>query len=435
MDLDRYTAWEALVDIEKNGAYSNLAVGRAIEKRSPAQEGFVRTLVYGVLENQMYIDYMLGFFLKKGIRQVRLPARILLRMGVYQMEFMESVPDYAAIGESVTLAKKTCRGLEGFVNGVLRSFQRNKNRIVMPDRKKDPLEYLSIRYSYSRDITAMWLRMFGPQRTESLMKAGNESPAITICVNSTKITKEELQEQLQRDGFQVESPDPVCTGVDSAVADRALAVKGSGLLSTDYFRKGLFYVQDLSSMRAVGALAPGAGDFVLDVCAAPGGKSFFAALCMGDRGRILSCDIYEHKLKLIKGTADRLGLQSIQVRQQDASQFTNEFAEQADCVIVDVPCSGLGVVRRRPEIKLRMTEKDCRDLSEIQTRILLNSAGYVKPGGRLMYSTCTISDAENERVSEIFLKKNSDFSILSKKQLYPDRDFSDGFYYCVFQKK
>ena len=434
MDKNRKTAFDALLEVSTKGAYSNIAVNRAVEKNRPEDPAFVRNLVYGVLENQLYLDHRLSQLMRQPLKKVSEKALTLLRMGAYQLEFADSVPDYAAISESVTIAKKVCRGLEGFVNGVLRSYSRKKGDFLMPDPQKEPAEYLSVRYSYHPDIAAMWLSMFGYERTEGLMKAGNETPPLTIRANLLKTEADALQKQLQGLGFEV-WPVTAPEGIGEWFPkNTALQVKGSGLMDTELYRTGMFSVQDISSMLAVGALDPKPEDTVLDLCAAPGGKSFCAAERMGDRGRVISCDIHPHKITLMKNAAARLGIACVQPVENDALKLKPEWIEGADRVLVDAPCSGLGVVRRKPEIKLHTSAEDIRELAEIQLQILEHAARYVKRGGRLLYSTCTISKYENEQVTEMFLKKYKDFFVLLSKQLFPDIDNADGFYFTAFQR-
>ena len=436
LDKNRLAAFEALLKIEKEDAFSNLAIGQAVREHRPDNEAFVRNLVYGVLENCIYLDYLLDGLIKSGIRKVKLRARILLRMGLYQIEFMDSVPDYAAVGETVALSRKKCPGLSSLVNGVLRSHLRSPEKRELPDRETDPASYLSVRYSYNRDITDLWLRRFGEKKAESLMAAGNTTPELSICANTLKISREALSGRLRTAGIRVSLPEinGIPSGQAEVLREHFLYAEGSGVLDTEAFHEGLFYVQDLSSARAVAALAPRPGEKVLDVCAAPGGKSVFASLMLKDRGEILSCDIYKHKLRLMEKTVERLGITSIRLKQQDASIFDPSLESFADAVIADVPCSGLGVIRRRPEIKLRITESRIRELSLLQYKILENASLYVGPQGRLLYSTCTISELENEEVVRKFLQENRGFSVLSERQILPDSDGSDGFYYCVLKR-
>ena len=424
MDNNRRTAYEVLMAVETEGAYSNIALNDAVKRRSPDDEAFVRTLVYGVIENQIYLDYKLSHFVRSGLKKVRPQALILMRMGAYQLEFLGGVPDYASISETVKIAKKVCRGLEGFINGVLRAYQRGSEGVPMPDEGKDPAGALAVRYSYTEDIAELWMRMFGRDEAERLMAAGNEAPPLTVRVNRLKTDAETLAEDLRSRGF----------GAEIILDGMALELKGTGVLRDVTQESGLFSVQDVSSMEMIRALNPQPGETVLDVCAAPGGKSLTAAEWMENRGRVISCDVYDHKLKLIEKAAERLGVTILETQKNDGTVRNENFVEIADKVIVDAPCSGLGVVRRKPEIKLRIKRKDMEKLAEVQLKILENSAGYLRENGTLIYSTCTVSDIENRGVIDRFLKKNKNFSIVLEKQLLPYIDSSDGFYFCALQR-
>ncbi len=395
MDNNRRTAYEVLMAVETEGAYSNIALNDAVKRRSPDDEAFVRTLVYGVIENQIYLDYKLSHFVRSGLKKVRPQALILMRMGAYQLEFLGGVPDYASISETVKIAKKVCRGLEGFINGVLRAYQRGSEGVPMPDEGKDPAGALAVRYSYTEDIAELWMRMFGRDEAERLMAAGNEAPPLTVRVNRLKTDAETLAEDLRSRGF----------GAEIILDGMALELKGTGVLRDVTQESGLFSVQDVSSMEMIRALNPQPGETVLDVCAAPGGKSLAAAEWMENRGRVISCDVYDHKLKLIEKAAERLGVTILETQKNDGTVRNENFVEIADKVIVDAPCSGLGVVRRKPEIKLRIKRKDMEKLAEVQLKILENSAGYLRENGTLIYSTCTVSDIENRGVIDRFLKK------------------------------
>ena len=434
MDKNRKTAFDALLDIQTKKAYSNIAVNRAVTKNIPDDEAFVRNLVYGVLENQIFLDHRLAQLMKQKLKKVNPKALTLLRMGAYQLEFADSVPAYAAISESVNIAKKVCRGLDGFVNGVLRSYERRNGDFEMPDASAEPSKYLSVKYSYNEDIADMWLRMYGFDRTESIMKAGNQAPPLTIRVNRLKTDAEALRAMLEERGFSVKDPSTGSEEYDEALKGFALNVSGNGLISSDLYKNGYFSIQDISSMLMLSALAPEPGDTLLDLCAAPGGKSMCAAEMMGDNGIVISCDIYEHKVELMKNAAARLGLKCVDPEINDALVHNERFDSSADCVIADVPCSGLGVVRRNPEIKLHTSLENVKDLAGIQLKILDNAARYVKEKGRLVYSTCTVSQYENENVTEMFLKKNKNFSVLKTVQLLPDSDNADGFYFTVMQR-
>ena len=419
MDLNRKTAWEVLLDVEKNQAYSNLSLNNFIEKNQPDSPAFVRELVYGVLENKLLLDHILGQLVASGLKKVKKQDLTLLRMGIYQLRNMNSVPEYAAVNETVKMAKVLAKGRDKFINGVLRGYIKKQDELTFPDKEADLAEYLSVMYSCEKWIVKLWLDAYGPEDTEAILDASNRTPELTIRTNLLRTTRQQLREILEEQGFEVgetwESP-------------RGLVVKGSGLLSTKDYEEGLFSVQDEASMLASEALGAVPGDMVIDVCAAPGGKSFATAELMDGRGTVYSMDIYEHKLKLMENQAKRTGITNIQLICHDSTQPRGEFAGKADRVLADVPCSGLGVIRRKPEIKYKGNE-ELPELIDRQEKILAAAATYVKPGGTLVYSTCTINPAENQLQTKKFLDSASDFKMVEERQFLPTMGI-DGFYIC-----
>ena len=424
MDLARKTAFEILFEIEKEDAYSNLTINRFLEKNRPENPAFVRELVYGVLENKILLDYYLDQLIPSGIKKVKKKEATLLRMGLYQMLFLDGVPDYAAVNESVIIAKKLCRGREGFINGVLRGFMKKRDQITLPDREKDIKQFLSVKYSFPLWLIDKWEKEFGIEECEKLLKASNERPKLSIRVNLLKTNRDELAEKLTSLGYEVS---------EGKHSKRTLHVKGSGLLSEGLFREGYFSVQDEASTVTADTLEARAGETVIDVCAAPGGKSSAVAEMMNNEGKLISCDIYEHKLELIRELANRLGISIIEPTLMDGTVGNETWNNTADRVLVDAPCSGLGVIRRKPEIKYKgITEFS--QLVDIQAKILDASAKYVKSKGVLVYSTCTINIDENEKQIENFLERNKDFELIMQKQFLPTEDI-DGFYVCKMIKK
>ena len=423
MDLARKTAYEILFEIEKEDAYSNLTINRFLEKNKPENPAFIRELVYGVLENKILLDYYLDNLIPSGIKKVKKKEATLLRLGLYQIVFMDSVPDYAAVNESVNLAKKLCRGREGFINGVLRGYMKKGKDIKLPNREKDYNNYLSVKYSFPLWLIEKWEKQFGLEECEKLLEASNSRPQLSIRVNIGKISRESLKKYLEEEGFEVTE------GVFSA---RTLHVKGSGLLENEKYKEGYFSVQDEASTIAADQLDAKPGETVIDVCAAPGGKTSAIAEMMQGEGIVYSCDIYEHKLELIEKLAQRLGISIIRPTLLDGTEGNEQWFGIADKVLADVPCSGLGVIRRKPEIKYKDIT-DFAELASIQKRILNNAAKYVKNGGTLVYSTCTINKDENELQVEKFLQKHNEFKKIEERQFLPTEDI-DGFYVCKMIK-
>lgn len=424
MDLSRKTAFEILFEIEKEGAYSNLTINRFLEKNRPDNPAFIRELVYGVLENKILLDYYLDKLIPSGIKKVKKKEATLLRLGLYQIIFMDSVPDYAAVNETVTLAKKLVRGREGFINGVLRGYMKKGSEIKLPDETKDLKHYLSIKYSFPLWLIEKWDKQYGMEECKKLLEASNARPKLSIRVNVNKTSREELKNYLEEKRYEV---------TEGTFSKRTLHVKGSGLLEDERYTEGYFSIQDEASTVAADELGAKPGETVIDVCAAPGGKTSAIAELMGNNGKVYSCDIYEHKLELIDKLADRLGLSIIEPTLLDGTSGKAEWNETADRVLADVPCSGLGVIRRKPEIKYKDIT-DFRELVQIQKKILENASKYVKSGGTLVYSTCTINKDENELQVKEFLDNNKEFEFVSEKQFLPTEDI-DGFYVCKMIKK
>lgn len=426
MDINRKTAYLTLLDVESKKAFSNLALNHHMKISKPNAPAFVRELVYGVLENKLKLDYFIDQLVKTGSKSLKASERTILRMGMYQLGYMNSVPEYAAVNESVLLAKRYCRGKHGFINGVLREYLNKKIQLRLPDRAEDEIKYLSIKYSYEPWIIELWLEHYGVDFVEELLAAGNETAPLTIRLNWLKVMKKDLIASLEKKGYEVEEGD---------ICQNALHVKGSMLLDTEYYKLGMFTPQDESSMLVAEKLDPKHGDIVMDVCAAPGGKTTAIAERMNNTGKIIASDIYRRKLDLIDKEAKRLGIRNIETRSWDATRVDSSMIQKADRVLVDAPCSGLGVVRRKPEIKYKEYTTDMELLPKKQLAILSASSSYVKPGGTLVYSTCTINPRENEQVVETFLKRNPEFKMEEKTLLLPNRDKTDGFFICVMKKE
>ena len=425
MDVNRKTAYLSLVDVESKKAYSNLAINHQVIINKPNSQGFVRELVYGVLENKLLLDHYIDQLVINGIGSLKTPELTIIRMGIYELGYMDSVPEYAAVNESVVLAKKYCRSKSGLVNGVLREYLSRKLQLKLPDRSEDEVAYLSVKYSYAPWIVELWLDHYSTDFVEELMKAGNVTPPMTVRLNWLKVMKPDLIKKLEAKHFQVE---------EGRICQNALNIKGSRLLDTELYKLGMFTPQDESSMLVAEKLDPKHGETVMDVCAAPGGKTTAIAERMNNTGRIIASDIYRRKLDLIDKEARRLGITNIETRSWDATRVDSSMIQKADRVLVDAPCSGLGVVRRKPEIKYKELTEEMELLPKKQLAILSASSGYVKPGGRLVYSTCTVNPRENERVVEAFLKKNPAFSKIERTLLLPNVNGTDGFFICVMER-
>lgn len=425
MDNNRRTAYHTLMDVETKNAFSNIATNHQIILHKPNNIPFVRELVYGVLENKMLLDYVIGELIPGEVDKVKKSDLTILRMGIYQLAKMDSVPEYAAVNESVQLAKKFSRGREGFINGVLRSYITKKYTIKLPDRSEDEVKFLSIKYSYAPWIIRLWLETYDVDFVEDLLKAGNETPSVCIRLNWLKIMKPDMIKELEGKGFEV---------TEGKFASNALHVKGQGLLDTTFYKEGHFSVQDEAAQMVAQMLDPKHGDLVMDMCAAPGGKALAIAERMNNQGLVIASDVYKRRVEIAAREAERLGINIIQTRTWDATRVDSTMIGKADSVLLDVPCSGLGVIRRKPEIKYKENEQEVELLPAKQLAILRASANYVKPGGVLMYVTCTINPYENERVVADFLRKTNQFSVEESRQFMPNIDGTDGFFICKMRK-
>lgn len=422
MNNARKAAVTALCDVERSGSYSNLASGYAIStgELSRQDAAFTTMLVYGVLQRKLTLDAVISKYINGSFKKIHPFVLSVLRTGIYQLLFMDKVPMFAAVNESVLLIRNSKqRFAVGFANAVLRKAAAEKDELLQfIDSSDDP----SVRYSCPEDIYDCLVKDHGKATADAFLAESLKSPKTYFRVNNAVTDTDTLLSQLKNSGIEI-TP---CKPYGAFYADNA-----GELLSSEQFEKGCFFVQDKASQLAVSALGITDGMDILDVCAAPGGKSFSAAQYLSAHGSVVSCDIYEKRVGLIASGAKRLSLDCIKTRVADAAVFDPSLP-QFDRVICDVPCSGLGVIRRKPEIKYRkISEYD--DLPKLQLKILETSAGYLKKGGRIMYSTCTVFDRENRQVVSEFLKGGG-FRVITEKLLMPQTDGSDGFYFCIMER-
>ena len=399
----RNLAYKVLFDIEKNQNYSNMAINKHFKdcNLDNRDRGFATEIIYGVVENKIYLDYIIDKLSKIKSNKLNLKVKILLRMGIYQILFLDSVSDYAAVNETVNLTKKLDNRSAGFVNAVLRNVIRQKEDIGEV-KIKDTVDNLATKYSYNKWIVRNWISNFGREFTEDLLEANTERPSIYLRVNTLKTTRDELIKLLEEQEVNCEKV---------PFMDEAIKVNNlKNIENNELYKKGLFTVQDISSMLVGKILNPQKDTKVLDVCSAPGGKTTHIATLMENSGQVISRDIFEHKIKLIQNSVNRLGLKNIDVQLFDALNLDKDSIDKFDSVLADVPCSGLGIIKRKPEIKYKEKE-EIKDLPKLQKQILQNAAKYVKVGGTLIYSTCTIQDDENIEVVESFLQSNKRFQL------------------------
>ncbi len=391
----------------QGGAYINTAVKEGLHYAMKSEDKALATqLVYGVTANRTRLDYYTSKFSKIPLKKISPWIMDVLRMGFYQLYFLDKIPASAAVNESVKLARRYGHSASaGFVNGVLRRAAKD-GAPALPDD-------LSVVYSHPRWLVDMWIKDYGKESTVKMLEADNTVPHSYVRANTLKISAQELA---QRIGGE-------------AVDELFVKVKSlAGIEHSEEYKQGLLTMQGLASAQAVKALTPQKGQLVLDLCAAPGGKSTLIAQLMENDGEIIACDIYEHKLDLINKNAKRLGIDIIKTKLHDAQKPMPEYTGKADCVLADVPCSGLGIIRKKPDIRWDKATEDIDSLCTVQKNILSTASGYVKKGGRLVYSTCTVSKKENQDMIKAFLKEHSNFELEFEKQYFPFDDGYDGFY-------
>ncbi len=428
----RETALDVLVRTEQDRSYSNLLLHQTLQKYGldKADAGLATEIVYGTIQRMNTIDYFLERFVAKGMAKLQPWVRSLLRLSFYQMMYLDRIPDHAVVNEAVNLAKKRGhQGISGMVNGVLRNVIRQKETLKIPDNLP-VIERIALTHSHPEWMVKRWLRQLGEERTERICEANNVPPRVSLRTNTVKISRDELVDLLKEAGLQAEPSDLAPAGV---------LVKGGGNMAlTPWFADGLFSIQDESSMLVAEAVDPKAGEKVLDCCAAPGGKTMHMAEKMEDRGEVWACDIHEHKEKLIREQAVRLGLHSVRTVTSDARKLSERFAPGSfDRILLDAPCSGLGVIRRKPDMKWSKQERELDDICVIQQELLSQVHQLLRPGGVLVYSTCTIEHNENEGMIKRFLQEHPEFELENGQalQIYPYEHQSDGFFIAKLRKR
>ncbi len=420
---------ETLLSVEKGESYSHKALSALLDKYqylSKQERSFITRVTLGTLERRIELDYIIDWFSKVKVKKMKPVIRCILRMGVYQLKYMDSVPDSAVCNEAVKLAgKKGFGSLKGFVNGVLRSISRNLPEVSYPSEEEKPIEAVSIRCSIPQWILRQWREDYGWEKTKSMAESFLNQERTTIRVNTMMTDREKLIDDLKKQGIQAEK---------LVLRDYPDFKQGLYIWEYDYllkikeFAQGQFYVQDVSSMLPVWFLNPKEGDFVVDVCAAPGGKSIHAAQLMQGLGVVEARDLTDYKVGLIEENIARARLKNVKAVKWDALILDESLVGKADGVIADLPCSGLGVLKKKPDIRYRMTREQQEELSRLQRQILSNACQYVKPGGTLLYSTCTVNKIENEDNTAWFLENHREFSLAKERQIFPGESCGDGFY-------
>ena len=415
----RALAFTLLLDWAEKGQYPNIALDHALRrhKLSSADRALLTTLVYGVIERALTLDAIIDGL---AAREIEPRVRALLRLGIYQLRYLDRVPAHAAVNETVELAPRRVRG---FVNAILRAYGRQKEEFAFAD--PTDTHTMSVAYSVAEPICAAFIEAFGLSRAASILAAFGKTPPLTLRVNTLRVSRDAYLARLAAAGIAA-SPCAAESGIRLSGSMNPTELPG--------FAEGDCFVQDEASQRCVAALGAQAGELVLDLCACPGAKSFGAAIDMGNRGRVISADLHENKLSLVRSGAERLGISIIETAARDARTVVEELVGRADRVICDVPCSGLGVLGKKPDLRYKSIEAAER-LPAIQAAILETAARYVRVGGRLVYSTCTLLPAENQGVTAPFLAAHPEFVVVEERTLTPDADRTDGFYFCAMERR
>lgn len=440
MSNARENALRVLIAVRTTDAWADAALKAQLAKDrlSEVDAALATRLVYGVLQNQLLLDFWIGAYCSQRPDHLQAPLTDILRLGVYQIVFLDRIPDSAAVNESVNLTKQFGRAkASGLVNAVLRKVVANKKNLPIPD-ERDTVKQLSITFSHPRWLVKRLVKILGEAETKAFLEADNCAVPMTVQCNLLKNTPEELLTALTEAG--------VTAALHSWVPGCFELADTGDLTALPVFQQGRFLVQDAAARLTAYAADPRPGMRVIDVCAAPGGKSFDAAIAMGNQGSILSCDLHENKLKRIREGAERLGLTCITAAAADGRAPHADWVESADLVLVDAPCSGLGIIRKKPDIRYKNPNL-LDNLPVLQTAILNNAATYVKPGGTLVYSTCTVLPEENEQVTDAFLAEHPAFSRESfalptpvgtvadgQITLWPQKNDTDGFYICRMKR-
>lgn len=445
---EREIILDILLELSGEKEYSNVLITAVLEKYDyldSRKKAFIKRVSEGTIERRIQIDYVLNLYSKTPVRKMKPLIRELLRMSVYQILFMDHIPDSAVCNEAVKLAKKRkFQALQGYVNGVLRNIARGQDEIAYPDKESSSKEYLSVCYSMPLWLVEHFIKSYGEASCEKILKAylERQSVGIRLRENLTGMEQAGLIEAWKQAGVRA---------VRHPYLPYAAEIEGAGgIYRLEGYEKGLFAVQDVSSMLVVEAAGIRPGDTVIDVCAAPGGKALHAADKLAGTGQVIACDVSDYKTERIEENMERLQAKNVSIRVQDARVRDSDLVGKADVLLADVPCSGLGVIGRKQDIKYRVTPDSLRDIVQLQKEIISNVISYIRPGGIMMYSTCTMNPAENEEMAawisrEFPMEKVSMAEFLPEilqqdikeetLQLLPGVHETDGFFMAKFRKK
>ncbi|MCM1991062.1 16S rRNA (cytosine(967)-C(5))-methyltransferase RsmB [Oceanirhabdus seepicola] len=439
MKNPRYVIYSALNEIINNKSYSNVTINKVLRDKDIKEEdkGLITEVIYGTLRYLYSIDVILQKFLKTGVKKTNKKVLNILRMSIYQIKYLDKIPDYAVIDEAVKISKKDISlKASQLVNGVLRSFMREGFEFQSENR----IEELCFQYSYERWLVKLLIGQYGEKRCVDILKGLNFRPSINVRVNTMKKDCESVKKELIHMGYTIE---------DGKIAKNSIKiVKGASIEKNPLFNEGIISVQDESAMLTVEVMDIKEGMKVLDLCSAPGGKSCYIGERLNNSGEVLAFDVFEKKLKLIEEHAIRLELKNIKAEINDGEKLREDLIDSADIVLADVPCSGLGIIRKKPEIKWTKSKKQLNEIVGIQRNILSNAAKYVKINGELIYSTCTLNRNENDENIRWFLNKNDNFCIESVNHIEGDNIINsnegfitilpdekmDGFFICKLKR-
>ena len=428
--MPRRLAFEILKKARRDNTYTNIAIDTALKKSDLTQSdrALCSIIVLGVTERRITLDYYIDK-LANSPKDIDDEVRIILQISMYQMLYLDRIPPYAAVNEAVNMSK---RKYAGFVNAILRNFMRKKDSIKF---EGDEIDKMSLEYSYPRELCQKFSDIYGYERAKNILDIFNRAPKMTLRVNTLLTSKQEYRSLLKEKGIEAR---------DSQHLDDALIIDGAEFGSLPFADEGYVFVQDQASQICVEAIGAKSGEFIIDTCSCPGSKSFGCAIKMQNNGKILSCDLHKSKLSLVDSGAKRLSIDIIETLERDGRSFDESLEKKADRVLCDVPCSGLGVIGKKPEIRYKNLS-DIEKLPDIQLDILKNASRYVKDGGVLVYSTCTVVPEENELNIKRFLSDNTDFELLDFEvgglkssngclTLNPDEHNTDGFFVCKMKR-
>ncbi|WP_294901455.1 16S rRNA (cytosine(967)-C(5))-methyltransferase RsmB [uncultured Eubacterium sp.] len=421
---------DILLAVTRDGEFSHIAIRDVLDKYRylPKQDrAFITRLSQGTIERMIELDAIINQFSKTKVKKMKPVIAAILRSGVYQLKYMDSVPDSAACNEAVKLTvKRGFGGLKGFVNGVMRNIARNMEQIRYPDARKEPVSYLSVKYSVPEWLVQRFTAQYGAEACEKSLAAYLMPHPTSVQVDTHRISMDEIMDSLEKQGVTVTRNPQV---------ERALFLSGyEALDEIEEFENGLLYVQDTASMLAVELAAPRPGDTVIDVCAAPGGKSVYAARMIGAEGHVEARDLTDYKVEMIEDNIDRCQLSNMTAKVWDARVFDEAAEEKADVIIADLPCSGLGVIGTKTDIKYNASEEKIAELAALQQEILDVVCRYVRPEGTLLYSTCTMTKEENEDNVQKFLESHEGFELEQMRQYFP-YEGCDGFFMAKMRRR